>query len=108
VGQKPNSQLLHFLPPSTFASSGHIRVKASLQVAHDAIQNIYAAGDVIAAGTIKNGRSAMQQGYIVAQNVVRSIKGQRQIGYRQKWWEGATKLSLGLVRTSMFRYSYNC
>lgn len=59
--------------------------------------NIYAAGDLINVGTIKNGRSAMEQGQAVSQNILRAIRGEHQVIYQQKWWEGLTKLTLGLV-----------
>ncbi|KAJ5901367.1 hypothetical protein N7504_007361 [Penicillium tannophilum] len=97
VGQIPNSNLVRFLSTETFTSSGHIRVKPSLQVMDDAFPQIYAAGDVIEAGSIKNARSAMQQAQAVADNITCSIRGQRQIEYRQQWWEGTTKLTLGTV-----------
>lgn len=88
---------MRFLSTETFTSSGHIRVKPSLQVMDDAFPQIYAAGDVIEAGSIKNARSAMQQAQAVADNITCSIRGQRQIEYRQQWWEGTTKLTLGTV-----------
>lgn len=63
----------------------------------DAFPQIYAAGDVIEAGPIKNARSAVQQAQVVADNIICNIRGQRQIEYRQQWWEGTTKLTLGTV-----------
>lgn len=100
VGQRPNTTLANFAAPSAFSKSGHICIKPSLQIADDKYPRIYAAGDVIDAGNIKNGRSAMQQGQVVAQNIVRAIRGKSQIKYEQKWWEGMTKLTMGLVRCS--------
>lgn len=99
VGQKPNTALAKFAAPYAFSKSGHIRIKPSLQIADDEYPRIYAAGDVIDAGSLKNGRSAMQQGQVVAQNIVRAIRGKSQIEYQQKWWEGLTKLTMGLVRS---------
>lgn len=53
---------------------------------------------MIDAGDIKNGRSAMRQGEVVARNIVSAIRGKSQVEYQQKWWEGLTKLTMGLVR----------
>jgi NADH dehydrogenase FAD-containing subunit len=39
--------------------------------------NIYAAGDLINVGTIKNGRSAIEQGEVVSQNILRAIRGEQ-------------------------------
>ncbi|KAJ6016677.1 hypothetical protein N7451_000056 [Penicillium sp. IBT 35674x] len=97
VGQIPNSSLVRFLSTETFTPSGHLRVKPSLQVMDDEFPHIYAAGDVIDAGSIKNARSAVQQAQAVADNITCNIRGQRQIEYRQQWWEGITKLTLGIV-----------
>ncbi|KAJ5533676.1 hypothetical protein N7494_010228 [Penicillium frequentans] len=102
VGQTPNSNLVHFLSTETFTPSGHIRVKPSLQVLDDAFPQIYAAGDVIEAGPIKNARSAVQQAQVVADNIICNIRGQRQIEYRQQWWEGTTKLTLGTAKSVVY------
>lgn len=65
--------------------------------------NIYAIGDVIelddGSSTARNARSATEQAEIAATNIVRCIKGQRQkqIHYRPQWWEGGTKVTMGLV-----------
>lgn len=97
IGQQPNSSLVRFLDPSAFTTSGHVRVRPSLQVADESFPRIYAAGDLIDAGSIKTARSAFEQGQVVAQNIVRAIGGRRQVEYRQKWWEGMTKITVGLV-----------
>ncbi|KAJ5587963.1 uncharacterized protein N7459_003728 [Penicillium hispanicum] len=102
TGQKPRSELLRFLSPTTFSASGHIRVKPSLQVADDAFDRIYAAGDVIWTEHLKNARSAMQQAQIVADNICRAIRGGQQIEYQQQWWEGTTKVTLGLGGSAVF------
>ncbi|KAJ5963152.1 hypothetical protein N7481_013457 [Penicillium waksmanii] len=99
IGQKPNTALAKFAASSAFSKSGHIRIKPSLQIADNEYPRIYAAGDVIDAGSIKNGRSAMQQGEVVAKNIVRAIRGKSQIEYQQKWWEGLTKLTMGLTKS---------
>lgn len=93
-----NSSLSRFLDPSTFNASGHVRVETSLQVADDNFPRIYAAGDLIDAGNIKTARSVFEQGQVVAQNIVRAIQGRQQVEYHQQWWEGMTKITVGLVR----------
>ena len=81
---------------NSFTPSGHLRVQDTLQVQDAQHTNVYAAGDVIDE-VIKNGRSAMEQGQAVAQNILRSIQGRAQVKYRQQWWEGLTKVTIGLV-----------
>ncbi|KAJ5563829.1 hypothetical protein N7513_000071 [Penicillium frequentans] len=71
-------------------------------VLDDAFPQIYAAGDVIEAGPIKNARSAVQQAQVVADNIICNIRGQRQIEYRQQWWEGTTKLTLGTAKSVVY------
>lgn len=97
VGQKPNSSLLRFLAPSALSQSGHISVERSLQVADSSYPRIYVAGDLIGNFVIKNARCAFEQAQVVAQNIVRAIQDQRPVEYRQQWWEGTTKITLGLV-----------
>ncbi|CAG7930622.1 unnamed protein product [Penicillium olsonii] len=96
IGQKPNTDLFRFLDSNSFTPSGHLRVQDTLQVQDAQHTNVYAAGDVIDE-VIKNGRSAMEQGQAVAQNILRSIQGRAQVKYRQQWWEGLTKVTIGLV-----------
>ncbi|KAJ5112072.1 hypothetical protein N7532_000117 [Penicillium argentinense] len=98
TGQVPNTDLIRFAAASAISKSGHIHVKPSLQISDDKCASIYAAGDVIDAGDTKNGRSAMQQGQVVADNIVRDIRGKKQIEYCQEWWEGATTLTIGLKK----------
>ncbi|CAG8127843.1 unnamed protein product [Penicillium salamii] len=100
IGQKPNTDLFRFLDPSAFTPSGHLRVQETLQVYDENHRNVYAAGDVINE-SIKNGRSAMEQGQAVAENILRSIQGRSLVKYRQQWWEGLTKVTLGLVSIPM-------
>jgi NADH dehydrogenase FAD-containing subunit len=49
--------------------------------------NIDAAGDLINVGAIKNGRSAMEQGQAVSQNIIHAIRGKQQVIYQQKRWK---------------------
>lgn len=97
VGQKPNSSLLRFLSLSAFTQSGHIRAEPSLQVADSSYPHIYIAGDMVGQWVIKNARCAFEQAQVVAQNIVRAIQDRQPVEYRQQWWEGTTKITLGLV-----------
>lgn len=96
VGQKPNSNLLTEISPSSISPSGHIKVLPTLQIADPTYRNIFAIGDVTDA-PIKNGRSAVEQGQFVSKNIVRAIKGQKLQDYHAQWWEGLTEVTLGLV-----------
>lgn len=87
IGQKPNSDLVRFLASSAIAPSGHINVRPTLLVNDERFSNIDAAGDLINVGAIKNGRSAMEQGQAVSQNIIRAIRGKQQVIYQQKWWK---------------------
>ncbi|KAJ5178992.1 hypothetical protein N7492_002202 [Penicillium capsulatum] len=102
TGQKPNSDLVRFLGTSAFTASGHLRVKPSLQVADDTFPYIYASGDIIDAGSIKTARSAIEQSQVVAENIVRVIRGRRQMEYHQQWWEGMTKITVGLEKSLVY------
>ncbi|KAE8419864.1 hypothetical protein BDV36DRAFT_250527 [Aspergillus pseudocaelatus] len=96
VGQRPNSKLIQALSPESISETGHVKVRPTLQLADTSLNHIYAAGDVVDMDNIKNGRAAVQQAQSVAQNIVRSIKSQNQLEYRPQWWEGMTKLHVGL------------
>lgn len=61
------------------------------------MNNIFAAGDVVERNEARNGRSASEQAHVVAQNIVRTIKGKPLLTYNPQWWEAAIKLTLGLV-----------
>ena len=97
VGQRPNSKLIQALSLESISETGHVKVRPTLQLADTSLNHIYAAGDVVDMDNIKNGRAAVQQAQSVAQNIVRSIKSQNQLEYRPQWWEGMTKLHVGLV-----------
>lgn len=95
MGQKPNSQLVTSVSPS-----GHVEVEDSLQVT--GMKHVYAAGDIIDRDIIKNGRSAIEQAQAVARNIVHHIKGEPLELYRPRWWEGATKLTVGLKKNLVY------
>lgn len=95
MGQKPNSQLVNSVSPS-----GHVQVRDTLQVAD--MDHVYAAGDIIDRDIIKNGRSAIEQAQVVARNIVRHIRGESLDVYRPRWWEGATKLTVGLKKNLVY------
>ncbi|BCR89940.1 NAD(P)/FAD-dependent oxidoreductase [Aspergillus chevalieri] len=98
IGQKPNSNLLS----SSVSPSGHIQVRPSLQLADPSLGSVYAAGDIIDRDIIKNGRAAIEQAQIVAQNIVRQIQGKQLVTYQAQWWEGATKLTMGLKKNLVY------
>ncbi|KAJ5260504.1 hypothetical protein N7478_012109 [Penicillium angulare] len=102
VGQKPNSHLVQFLSPDAFSRSGHIRVRSSLQVVDDAFPHIFAAGDLVESNGIKNARAAFEQAQVVAENVCRSIQGKSLIEYKAEWWEGTTKITLGIGKSLVY------
>lgn len=66
---------------------------------------IYAAGDVMEVDHVRNARSATEQAQVAAENICRQIRGEQQQAYRSAWWEGATKLTLGIVSTSLLMLS---
>ncbi|PYI06235.1 FAD/NAD(P)-binding domain-containing protein [Aspergillus sclerotiicarbonarius CBS 121057] len=99
VGQRPNSDLLRQCSPLSVSETGHVRVRSTLQIADEAYDCIYAAGDLIETDGIQNARAAFEQAQVVAANIVRSIKGKTQKQYRPQWWEAATKLTVGLNKS---------
>lgn len=99
TGQRPLSDVVATLSPSSISSSGHIKVKPSLQIADDSLPNIYICGDVADTNTPNpNARSAMRQGTIVADNILRAAAGKTpSYVYENQWADGVIKLTLGLV-----------
>ena len=98
VGQRPNSHLT----PSVVSPSGHIQVRDTLQLADPTMDHVYAAGDIIDRDIGKNGRTAMEQAQVVARNIIRHIRGKSLVEYRSRWWEGATKLTVGLKKNLVY------
>ncbi|KAH8885538.1 FAD/NAD(P)-binding domain-containing protein [Thozetella sp. PMI_491] len=98
TGQRPSSELLSGLSPDAIAPSGHIKVKPTLQVADDALPNVYACGDVADTKTPNpNSRSARRQAEIVADNIALAIRGRKpKYTYTPQWGDGVIKLTLGL------------
>ena len=107
VGQHPNSELIQALSPESISETGHVKVRPTLQISDMSLNHIYAAGDVVDMDNIKNGRAAVQQAQSVAHNIVRSIRSQNQLEYRPQWWEGMTKLHVGLVSGLFVCLSYH-
>jgi NADH dehydrogenase FAD-containing subunit len=99
TGQRPLSDVVATLSPNSISSTGHIKVKPSLQIADDSLPNIYICGDVADTNTPNpNARSAMRQGTIVADNILRAVAGKTpSYVYENKWADGVIKLTLGLV-----------
>ena len=44
----------------------------------------------------------MEQAKLATRNIVRAIHDEEQIAYQQKWWEGVTKLTMGLEKSVVF------
>lgn len=99
TGQRPSSDLLAALAPSTVSPSGHIRVKPTLQLEDDSLPNIYACGDVTDTNTHNpNSRGAFRQATTAASNIVRvAMGGSPSQTFRPHWADGVIKLTLGLV-----------
>ncbi|KAL7817152.1 FAD/NAD(P)-binding domain-containing protein [Trichoderma gracile] len=101
TGQRPLSEVLANLSPSSISSSGHIRIKPTLQVADDSLPNVYACGDVADTNTPNpNARSAMRQATVVAENILLAVAGKTPSHvYENLWADGVIKLTLGLDRS---------
>ncbi|KAI1360257.1 hypothetical protein F5Y08DRAFT_317812 [Xylaria arbuscula] len=101
TGQRPSSGILSQLSPTSISSSGHLRVKPTLQLADDELPNIYACGDVADTKTPNpNARSAMRQASTVAENILSVANGGKsQQQYQNNWSDGVIKLTLGLTRS---------
>lgn len=99
TGQRPLSDVVATLSPNSISSTGHIKVKPNLQIADDSLPNIYICGDVADTNTPNpNARSAMRQGTIVADNILRAAAGKPpSYIYENQWADGVIKLTLGLV-----------
>jgi NADH dehydrogenase FAD-containing subunit len=87
------------ISPSITSPSGHIRVKPTLQIADDSLQNVYACGDVADTKTPNtNAFIATRQAGIVADNILLAIEGKAaQHKYEHMWIDNSIKLTLGLV-----------
>ncbi|TFB07809.1 Apoptosis-inducing factor 2 [Trichoderma ghanense] len=101
TGQRPLSEVLSNLSPTSISSTGHIKIKPTLQIADDSLPNVYACGDVADTNTPNpNARSAMRQATVVAENILLAVAGKtpRHV-YENLWADGAIKLTLGLDRS---------
>ncbi|KAH8822094.1 amid-like NADH oxidoreductase [Xylogone sp. PMI_703] len=97
TGQTPSSSILSALSPASISDSGIIMVKKTLQIIDDNYPRIYALGDVAATGGARMGRAASLQGFLVADNIVRAIKGRQLRPYKPiSIIEGGIDLTLGL------------
>jgi len=101
TGQKPASGLIAELAPKAITTSGHIRVKPTLQIDDESLPNVFVCGDVAetkAANT--NSRIAGQQAEIAADNVVLSAMGKKpSYTYEPGWADQVIKLTLGMDRS---------
>jgi NADH dehydrogenase FAD-containing subunit len=99
----PNSELLKTFSPASIAPSGAILVESTLQVKDAPSSNIFAVGDVIDLPGPKQGRPASLQGFLVAGNIVRAIRGKPMKHYAPSILDHSIELTLGLVsQTSSF------
>ncbi|KAK5034635.1 hypothetical protein LTS07_000539 [Exophiala sideris] len=87
--------------PSSVAPNGYIRVEPTFQV-KGAPRNIFACGDVVDLPGPKLGRAAAMQGMFVAENIVRSIKGQTLRAYTPGIMDNSIELTLGLGKNVMY------
>ncbi|EHK23782.1 uncharacterized protein TRIVIDRAFT_147473 [Trichoderma virens Gv29-8] len=99
AGQRPLSDVIANLSPSSISSTRHIKVKSTLQIADDSLPNVYTCGDVAETNTPNpNSRSAMRQATVVAENVLLAAAGKKpRYTYENYWADGVIKLTLGLV-----------
>jgi NADH dehydrogenase FAD-containing subunit len=98
TGQKPASGLIEDFAPKTITSSGHIRVKPTLQIDDDSLPNIFVCGDVADTKVANmNSRIAGQQAEIAADNIVLAARGKKpSYTYEPGWAEQVIKLTLGM------------
>lgn len=99
TGQKPASDLVAALSPRAVSATGHVKVKSTLQIADDALPNVYVCGDVAeSAAPNPNARVAMRQAATVADNILQVARGRPPTHtYEACWADGVIKLTLGLV-----------
>ncbi|OCT48274.1 Apoptosis-inducing factor 2 [Cladophialophora carrionii] len=100
TGQTPDSQLVRSFAPSSVAASGAILVHPTLQVKIENAPspNVYALGDVVDLPGPKMGRAASMQGFLVAENIVRSIRGKKLRAYVPSLIDSSIELTLGLTK----------
>ncbi|KAI0969054.1 hypothetical protein F4678DRAFT_178756 [Xylaria arbuscula] len=101
AGQKPNSALITELSPKSVTTSGHVRVKPTMQIDDESLPNVYVCGDVAETSTPNpNSRTARAQASVAADNVILAIDGHKPTNkYRPQWLEGLIKLTLGLDKS---------
>ena len=83
-------------------------MEKTLQVKDSPSPRIFALGDVVDLPGPKMGRAATIQSFLVAGNVVRSIKGQRLKDYKPSMVDSSIELTLGLVSRCLMSTSRNC
>ncbi|KAL7938588.1 FAD/NAD(P)-binding domain-containing protein [Trichoderma chlorosporum] len=101
TGQRPLSDLIADISPNSISSTGHIKVKPTLQIADDSLPHVYTCGDVAETNTPNpNSRSAMRQATVVADNILLAAAGKKpSYKYENLWADGVIKLTLGLDRS---------
>lgn len=81
TGQKPNSQLIKQVLPTSVGKDGYIKVKKTMQIAAPGhrVPNLFAVGDCIDGfGAIKAGHTAWNQATVAANNIVKIIKAREE------------------------------
>jgi len=108
TGQTPNTRLIAGLSPSpTSGQTGRILVKSTLQLqgegkSDEALDNIFALGDVAETGRPKMASAGIMQGEIVRENILALIRGEKLANYTPWALEGALKLRLGKDECVMY------
>lgn len=84
------------MAPDSILEGGQVNVKRSMQVADEALPNVYACGDVAETGTPNpNARSAMRQGLVAAYNIISAIQGKApSLEFVPHFVEGLIKLTV--------------
>ncbi|KAK0710705.1 hypothetical protein B0H67DRAFT_493154 [Lasiosphaeris hirsuta] len=95
----PASGIIAELSPDSISSTGHIKVKSTLQIADDSLPNVFVCGDVSEThDSNPNSRIAARQAEIAADNIVSAVRCKTtRRTYSPEFGDGVIKLTLGLV-----------
>ena len=97
TGQSPRSQLVKQFSPSSVSLTGNILIEKTFQIKNAPSPKIFALGDVVDLPGPRLGRAASMQGFFVADNIVRSIKGRSLNKYSESVIDKSIELTLGVV-----------
>ncbi|KAI8844964.1 hypothetical protein BC829DRAFT_425863 [Chytridium lagenaria] len=85
TGLTPNSSVLSTLSPSSIdPTTSYVLVHPTLQIHDTAFPNVFAGGDVTSTTDIKTAHSAWYHGFTCIENIVRLIKGDKDLKSRPK------------------------